>query len=243
MRVRTRHIAGGLALLTLPYLGYAASTWRRYGRPGPRAYTGDSPLDRFMPEAEVAERHETVVAAPAELTMAAARELDIFRSPLVRAIFAARALPARIGGAPPRQPASLLSETQALGWRVLAEEPGRFIVMGAVTQPWRASVTFRGIDPEAFAAFDEPGYAKIGWTFQAVPLGASTSRFRTETRVSTTDPRSRALFRRYWAVFSPGILLVRRASLKLVKADAERRFQGVTRPLAPLAVRPIRPDR
>ena len=49
-------------------------------------------------------------------------------------------------------------------------------------------------------------------------------RFRTETRVHTTDARSRRLFRRYWAVFSPGILLIRRASLKLVKAEAERRF-------------------
>jgi hypothetical protein len=35
-------------------------------------------------------------------------------------------------------------------------------------------------------------------------------------------------------VFSPGILLIRRASLGLVKADAERRFEGTTRPPMPL---------
>jgi hypothetical protein len=108
---------------------------------------------------------------------------------------------------------------------VLAEVPNREIVVGAVTQPWRAEVEFRGLDPEAFLAFAEPGYAKIAWTFEAIPEDAAASRFRTETRVSTTDPRSRALFRRYWAMLSPGILLIRRQSLKLVKAEAERRFR------------------
>jgi hypothetical protein len=234
--VRSRHLAGGLALLTLPYLGYVATSWRRYGRTA--AHAGqDSPLDRFMPDPEVAERHEVVVAAPAELTMAAAKELDIFRSPLVRAVFAVRTLPSRLRGAAARAPASLLSETLALGWRVLAEEPGRSIAVGAVTQPWRAEVTFRGLDPDAFAGFNEPGYAKIAWTLEAIPLAPSVSRFRTETRVCTTDPRARARFRRYWALLSPGILLIRRASLGLVKADAERRFQGTTRPASPLVAK------
>ena len=227
MRAHPRHLKTGVALLALSYLGYAATTWRRYGRNGVRPHPADdSPLDRFMPDCEVAERHEIVVAAPAELTMAAAREMDLFRSPLVRAVFAVRTLPARLRGAAARKPAPLLSETLALGWRVLADEPGRAIVVGAVTQPWRADVTFRGVEPEAFAGFDEPGYAKIAWTLEAIPLGPAASRFRTETRVATTDARSRALFRRYWALFSPGILLIRRASLGLVKADAERRFQA-----------------
>jgi hypothetical protein len=185
-----------------------------------------SPLDRFMSAYDVAECHEAAVAAPAAVTMAAARDMDIYRSPLVRLIFAIRTLPARLRGAPPRAPAPLLSETLALGWRVLAEKPDRAIVVGAVTQPWRANVTFRGLAPDEFAAFAEPGYAKIAWTLEAIPLGPSTSRFRTETRVIATDARSHRLFHRYWAVFSPGILLIRRASLRLVKAEAERRFQA-----------------
>ena len=64
---------------------------------------------------------------------------------------------------------------------------------------WRAEVKFRGVDPDAFAGFAEPGYAKIVWTLEAEPLGPAASRFRTETRVSRTDPRSRRLCRRYWA--------------------------------------------
>jgi hypothetical protein len=224
-------VAGSLTLLALPYAAYVAATWYRYGRtPETSAKAGreSSLIDRFMPTYEVTERHEVDVAAPAELTMAAAREMDLYRSPLVRAIFAVRTLPSRLRGASPREPASLLAETRAIGWRTLAEAPDREIVMGAVTQPWRAEVRFRGVDPDLFAGFAEPGYAKIVWTLEAVPLGPAASRFGTETRVSTTDPRSRALFRRYWAALSPGILLIRRESLKLVKADAERRFQAST---------------
>jgi hypothetical protein len=223
-------VAGSLALLALPYAAYVAATWYRYGRtPEPASSKPGregSLIDQFMPTYEVAERHEIDVSAPAELTMAAAREMDLYRSTLVHAIFVVRTLPSRLRGAPPREPTSLLSETRAIGWRTLAEVPNREIVMGAVTQPWRAEVTFRGVEPDHFAGFAEPGYAKIVWTLEAVPLGPAASRFSTETRVSTTDPRSRALFRRYWAALSPGILLVRRESLKLVKADAERRFQA-----------------
>jgi hypothetical protein len=223
-------VAGTLALLAAPYAAYVATTWYRYGPT--RAPTSDnggragSLIERFLPTYEVAERHEVDVAAPAELTMAAAREMDLYRSPVVHAIFAVRTFPSRLRGTPPRAPASLLQETLTLGWRILAEVPDREIVVGAVTQPWRAEVEFRGIDPEDFASFAEPGYAKIVWTLEAIPVSPAASRFRTETRVSTTDPRARALFRRYWAALSPGILLIRRQSLKLVKAEAERRFRA-----------------
>lgn len=226
-------VAGGLALLAMPYAASVASTWYRYGRTRALTRRTGSPdaslIDRFMPTYEVAERHEIQVDAPVEYTFAAARGMDVNRSPLVRAVFAVRTLPSRLRGTPARQSSTpLLEETLALGWRILAETPGREVVVGAVTQPWRAEVKFRGVDPDAFAGFAEPDYAKIVWTLEALPLGPASSRFRTQTRVSTTDPRARALFRRYWAALSPGIRLIRRESLKLVKGDAERRFQAST---------------
>ena len=226
-------VAGGLALMSVPYAAYVASTWYGYGRTCARSSRPESRagslIERFMPTCEVAERHEIQVDAPAEYTFAAARDMDVNRSTLVRAIFALRTLPSRWRREPIERPSTpLLAETLALGWRILAEIPDREVVVGAVTQPWRAEVEFRGVDPDAFAGFAEPGYAKIVWTLEADPLSPATSRFRTETRVSTTDTRSRRLFRRYWAVLSPGILLIRRESLKLVKADAERRFRAAT---------------
>ena len=96
------------------------------------------------------------------------------------------------------------------------------IVMGAVTRPWEANVRFRSLPPDEFAAFNAPGYAKIVWTLAADPAGSGASIFHTETRVLTTDAFARARFRRYWAVMSPGIVLIRRQSLRVVKSDAER---------------------
>jgi hypothetical protein len=109
----------------------------------------------------------------------------------------------------------------SLGWRILAEEPNREIVVGAVTQPWVADVVFRGVAPEEFAGFDEPGYVKIAWTLAVLPRGRDECVFRTETRVRATDPSARRRFRRYWLVFSPGILLIRRETLRLVRRAAE----------------------
>jgi hypothetical protein len=123
-----------------------------------------------------------------------------------------------------------VDQTLALGWGVLHEEAGHQLVMGAVTEPWRGDVRFRALPPGEFAAYAEPGHAKIVWTLRVEPGppgGSPTSLFSTETRVHTTDAQSRERFRRYWAALSPGILLIRREALRLVKREAE---QPVPRP-------------
>jgi hypothetical protein len=207
--------------------GYAtvvATNWYRYGHVRPAGPDEREPLlDQFMPEYEVAERHQIRVAAPAATTLAAAVDTDLQQSPIVRGIFRAREF---VLGAEPdveTRPKGLLAQTTSLGWRVLAEKPGREIVVGAVTQPWQPNVVFRGLAPEDFRAFREPGYVKIAWTLRADPVGESESIFRTETRVTTTDQAARTKFRWYWARFSPGIVLIRRVMLGLLKRDAERR--------------------
>jgi hypothetical protein len=180
-----------------------------------------------MPVYEIAERHHVDVAAPAEATFLAAKQQDLNRSTVARTIFKAREL--ALGSAPddrPR-PRGLIAEVQALGWGVLAEEPGREVVMGAVTRPWEANPVFRALPPDTFAAFNEPGYVKIAWTLRADPVDSGSSIFRTETRAVTTDPVARARFRRYWAFVSPGVVLIRRLSLPFVKKEAERRAATV----------------
>jgi hypothetical protein len=235
---QARRIAGGLAAAAAvagaAYLAYVAIAYQRYGRATlPGGVDRDSLLDRFMPVAEVAERHQVRVAAPAAVTLDAARHFDLQRSPVVRAIFRGRELVMRSHDPRTERPREFVAEVLALGWGILAEAPGRELVFGAVTQPWKGDVQFRAIPPDQFAAFDEPGYAKIAWTLAADPLAADASVFRTETRVATTDATSRERFRRYWAAFSPGILLIRRESLRLVKAEAERRSKDGARYEAP----------
>ena len=108
------------------------------------------------------------------------------------------------------------------GWVVLAEVPGREIVFGAVTQPWKADATFRSVPPDEFAAFNAPGYVKIAWTLRTDAHGPLACIARTDTRVVTTDAMSRRSFRRYWAAFLPGIKLIRLVMLRHIKRAAER---------------------
>ena len=219
-----RWTGAGLALGVAGYATYVGVAWLRYGRPaGEDREEADALLDRFMPEYEVAERHHVRVEAPADITLSAAADTDLQQSAIIRAIFRAREL---VLGAEPdaaTRPRGLLSEMKSLGWGVLAEVPGREVVVGAVTQPWKANVLFRALSPDAFAAFHDPDYVKIVWTLRADPIGPARSTFRTETRVATTDAEAQRKFRWYWARFSPGIVLIRRLSLGLVKSEAERR--------------------
>jgi hypothetical protein len=219
-----RLLATGAAVAAGAYAGYAAVTWLRYGHvPIPRDDERDELLDRFIPMYEVVERHRVHVAAPARATFAAACEQDLSNQPLVRAIFKARELVLRATPDGRAQPRGLLAQVRSLGWGVLAEVPDREIVVGAVTKPWEANVTFRAVPPDEFGTFGEPGYVKIAWTLRADPAGPSSSIFRTETRAVATDADARRRFRRYWAFLSPGIGLIRRLSLGPLKSDAERR--------------------
>ena len=215
--------AAGVAGAAAAYAAFAGSTWLRFGRPSPPSAPEeqDPLLDAFIPTYDVVERHHVRVDAPAAVTLDRARNLDINDACLSRAIFKAREL---IMGAPhvPLPPGGLIAVMQRIGWGVLAEQPGHEIVLGAVTRPWEPDPIFRSVPPAEFAAFGEPGYVKIAFTLRADPVGDQRSIFRTETRAVATDARARRLFRRYWALVSPGVALIRVDMLNPIRAAAER---------------------
>ena len=223
-RSAARLAATATAVSAAAYAACVTNAWRRYGNPpAPAPDEHDDLLDRFMPTYDVVERHDIAVAAPPAVVLSAAKEQDLMRLPLIRAIFRAREL--ALGASPARtvQPPGLLATVRSLGWGVLAEREGREIVVGAVTKPWEANVTFTALPPEQFAAYSEPGFVKIVWTLRADPLGDRGSRFRTETRAVATDAVARGRFRTYWALVSPGIAAIRRLSLRPLKRAAELR--------------------
>lgn len=216
----------GMALATagVGYLALAAVAWWRFGaRPTADAHGHDVVLDRFVPAFDVVERHHVHIAAPPDVTLAAAREQDLLNVPLVRVIIRAREI--AMGARPDiaEQPHGLLAATLAIGWGVLADVPDREVEVGAVTQPWQPNVTFRALAPASFAAFAEPGFVKIAWTLRADPAPGGRSVFMTETRAVATDAAARARFRRYWAFVAPGIAAIRWLSLLPLKREAERR--------------------
>jgi hypothetical protein len=227
IRLAVRCLASAMGLAVLACAFYVGATWLRYGHPArpASAEDADSLLDRFMPVYEVAERHHVRVAAPAEISFATASEIDLQQSAIIRGIFKTRQLILRAKPEESHGPHGLVAQAKTWGWGVLAEVPHREIVFGAVTQPWAANVVFRALPPDEFATFHEPGYAKIVWSIRADPAGPYESVGCTETRVMTTDAVARWKFRRYWSVFSPGIVLIRSVVLGQVKTEAERRSE------------------
>jgi hypothetical protein len=222
--------AGAAGMVVGGYASWSSLAWLRYGQTvAGDAADVDPALDHVMPVYDVAERHHIHVSAPADVTFAAACEQNLMALPIVRAIFKGREI--LLGGEPDTavRPHGLLALTRSLGWGVLAEVPGREIVMGAITQPWLANVVFRALPPDEFMAFHEPDYVKIAWTLRADPISPHESVFRTETRVVTTDAVARATFRWYWARVSAGITLIRWLSLGPVRRDAERRARSMPR--------------
>jgi hypothetical protein len=215
-------VATGMAMLG--YAGLILYHRLRYGRAAAARSKDESPiLDRFIPQPEIVEHYRVRVKAPAETVLATAKEMALLKSGLVRAIIKTREL-AMGGRSDPRlHPQALLAQMQSIGWVVLAERPGREVVLGAVTRPWESDTSFRSIPASEFAAFREPGYVKIVWTLRAEPQGEHVSVFHTETRVSTTDPAARERFRTYWSLVAPGVGLIRMAMLQPIKRAAERR--------------------
>ena len=219
---------GGVAALlgagAAAYAAFVGAMWLRYGHAtAPAEAEADPLLDVFMPKYEIAERHHVSVGAPAAGTFGALMDMDLEQSLLIRAIFKGREL--LLGAEPDTKdrPRGLVAITKELGWVVLADVPGREIVMGAVTRPWEPNVVFRGIPPEHFAAFNEPDYVKIVWTLRADAVSLHSSIARSETRAVATDASAQHKFRWYWSRFSAGIILIREVSMRLVKREAERR--------------------
>ena len=152
------------------------------------------------------ERHSIFVDASVDRAFAAAREAQLDDVPLVRLLFRVRGLRSA-----PRGPIwdALLAE----GFQPVGDDT---VVL--VGRPWSPSAGRR--KPEDFAAFAEPGYAKMAMDLRARP-DRGGSRLETETRIFLTNGSARRRFAAYWFVIRPFSGLVRRSWLKAAKRRAE----------------------
>lgn len=227
MKAAAKGLAAAATVAAAGYAGLVLINRARYGDAKvSSAARKDSLLDRFIPDPEVVEHHEIAIAAPADVVLTTAKELELLQSPLVRALVRAREL--ALGGEPDTRthPTRLLQQMQSIGWVVLSERAGREIVVGSVTQPWLAAPVFRSIPPDQFRDFSEPGYVKIVWTLRADPIDDHHSMFHTETRVCSTDAEARERFRKYWSFVAPGVKLIRIAMLQPLRRAAEHRVRA-----------------
>jgi hypothetical protein len=183
-------------------------------------------IDEWMPSFDVAERHETRIAAPREAVWTALRGMEVARPPLVRALFALRVLPMLLTGRG-RSGAKKFAggDLQSLGFVPLGERPGEEILLGVAGRFWRPSGGLLRVTAEELRGFDRPGFAVGTWNFTVDEQGGAV-RLATETRVRCTDPASRRSFLRYWRIIGPFSGLIRRALLKSIRRSAEADAAG-----------------
>jgi hypothetical protein len=155
-------------------------------------------LDEVLPAWDFDERHGVRAAAPAGRLLDAVRQVTPAEAPLLRVLFAVRGLRVRAD-----EP--LWEQLRAGGFRLLGERPDE-LVAGAIGRPWRVwERTRRDAD---FAAFAQPGYAKM-----AIGFRARDGELVTETRVLATSDAARRAFRAYWLVVGPASAATRRSWL------------------------------
>jgi hypothetical protein len=183
-----------------------------------------TPLDAFIPQPDVRERHWIVVHAPAPFVFASAEAFDLQSVSFIRGIIRLRQILLRSTNVS-RQPQPFLQEALAMGWGVLARDPGHLFIAGAQCQPWLADVSFTPIPVSEFAAYREPNRVKIAWTIEAESLTPICTRLATETRAVATDLEARRRFRRYWRWARFGIVAIRWFMLPGIARQAERAWR------------------
>jgi len=182
-----------------------------------------SRLDEFASVYQFHEFHSIHIAAPADRTYAAIKEVTPDEITLFHTLTWIRrgGRPAAPGilNAPEHQP--LLAVATRTSFLLLAEAPNREIVFGtAVLVPpgWRAAKRPTADD---YKSLRTPGFALASMNFLLQPQGANACELITETRVYATDPESVARFGRCWRVIYPGSALIRRMWLRAIKRRAE----------------------
>ncbi len=180
-------------------------------------------LDEFAPVYQFNEVHAVRVSAPRAPVYQAVKAVSadeiLFFHTLTWIRRLGRQGPESILNPPEHLP--ILEVATRSGFIVLAEEPDREIVLGAVVLAPGANRT-RELAPQDFKSLGGPGLAFATMNFLVEDAGADSSIVRTETRVYATDRPSEARFARYWRVIYPGSALIRRMWLRAVKNRAER---------------------
>lgn len=148
---------------------------------------------------------------------------------LLEPLFRLRGLPAKVLG---KQPPAPIGDRPALelfseeGFVMLRQDPtphdGRAtLIFGAAGKFWSPTKNTpkRFESPEAFLAFDDPGYVKTVARFEAFSDNLGT-RVETETVVAGTDAAGARKFRPYWVLIRGPSGLLRRSWLSAIDRRA-----------------------
>ena len=188
-------------------------------------------LDWLLPEFDATIVEHRVIEGDPDAVYRAVATVDMVEIPnaypAVRALFAVRGAAERLLGAflgrpgPTEEAGPMrLGEMPVRGeWVKLSDESPRELAFGVIGRFWAGETVWRTIDAHEFAAFDEPGFAKIGCSVSLRPYGTARTLVTYEARTQALDSESRAHFLRYWRVVRPGVAIVMRAFLHAVAEE------------------------
>jgi hypothetical protein len=170
-------------------------------------------LNEIMPTYDRHEVHGYPVAASRAATWAAIRDLNGDQLRVMRLLMGMRTLGRR------RQDSAgtVLDGFRRMGFRVVAEDPDRELVVAGIGRFWKLSGDLRRVeDREHFTHFVEPGYAKVAFNFHL-----RDGEISTETRIAGTDTYARRRFGLYWLLVRPGSGLIRHEWLRAIAKQAQ----------------------
>jgi hypothetical protein len=188
-----------------------------------RVATRRTELDAFVPAYQFNEIHSIEIHAPRERVYQALQTVTADEVSLYRTLTWLRRF-GHSGGESMLNPAAgapLLEVAKRSGFLLLAEEPGREIVLGTAVLTPRGFRAKRDPTPEDFKSLQQPGLALAAMGFLVEDAGPGVCLLSTETRIHATDDSALRRFARYWRVIYPGSALLRRSWLRAIKRRAE----------------------
>ena len=173
-------------------------------------------IDRVIPVPRLRELSSVELAIPPVVAWAAIRHGDLGRQPLVHSLFALRTIASRTRHEPLKLSLDALVSSEARpGFGVLFEAPPTEVVVGAIGKVWSIDIPFVHVpSPAAFAAFRQPDFVKVAWSFRLAPLGAKHTAVAFELRVDATDEAAWQKFERYFRYVGPFSRLIRRSLMR-----------------------------
>lgn len=171
-------------------------------------------IDEILPSCQRREVHRRAAGtASAPALWEAIHELGADEMKLMRALMSVRTL----GQGRKDSGRTVLEGFRRMGFRVVAEEPNRELVVAGIGRFWTPSGGLRRVEGrEQFTEFAEPGYAKVAFNFLLADGEIST-----ETRIAGTDAHAQRRFGLYWLLVRPGSGLIRREWLRALVKRAE----------------------
>lgn len=171
-------------------------------------------IDQVMPSYDRSELHRRKTAASPAALWESIHDLPASELPAMRVLMGMRTLGRRTG----KGDLTVLEGFRRMGFRKVAEEPGRELVVAGIGRFWTPSGGLRKVaGKEQFLHFEEPGYAKVAFDFRLADGEIST-----ETRIAATDAAARRRFGLYWLLIRPGSGLIRREWLGALDRRALR---------------------